>query len=188
MKYCSSCGTPVTLEIPPGDNRERHVCPSCSTIHYLNPKIVAGCILHWGERILLCQRAIEPRYGFWTIPAGFMENDETTLEAAAREAQEEANAVAEELKLYGIYNLRHVNQVYVIYRGQLQHGQASTGAESLAVKLVTADEIPWPELAFTVVEEMLQHYLAERQHGQFQVHSGDINRLADGTANIQRHE
>ena len=187
MKFCSACGAPVILKIPPGDNRERHVCLTCETVHYLNPKVVAGCILGWEDRILLCRRAIEPRYGLWTLPAGFMENGETTLEAAAREALEEANAVADNLVLYGIYNLKHISQVYVMFRGHLRQGYASPGDESLEIKLVTAREIPWSELAFPVVHETLERYLEERQNGQFKVHSADITRHSEGGVLIRRH-
>ncbi|MCB1714121.1 MAG: NUDIX hydrolase [Candidatus Competibacteraceae bacterium] len=187
MNYCSSCGAAVVLQVPPGDNRERHVCQSCQTIHYSNPKIVAGCILCWEERILLCRRAIEPRYGYWTLPAGFMENGETTMEAAAREALEEAHAQAEKMALYGIYNLKHISQVYVMFRGELGQGYARAGDESLEVRLATADEIPWPELAFPVVRETLERYLEERSSGEFRVHNADVLRQADGQLIIQRH-
>jgi len=187
MKYCSRCGAAVVVQIPPGDNRERHVCPACNTIHYTNPRIVAGCILSWEERILLCRRAIEPRYGLWTLPAGFMENGETTMEAAAREAFEEAYAEAEAMTLYGIYNLKHISQVYVMFRGILRQGYARAGAESLEVKLVTAEEIPWSELAFPVVRETLERYLEERVHGQFNVHSADVLRQDNKSIVIKRH-
>ncbi|MGB2971554.1 MAG: NUDIX hydrolase, partial [Candidatus Competibacter sp.] len=112
MKFCSQCGASVTLRVPVGDNLPRYVCDACDTIHYLNPKVVAGCILEWQDRVLLCRRAIEPRYGLWTLPAGFMENGESTLAAAAREALEEAHAEGENLRLYGVYSLLHVSQVY----------------------------------------------------------------------------
>ena len=187
MNFCSTCGASVVLKIPPGDNRERHVCQSCSTVHYLNPKIIAGCILNWEDRILLCRRAIEPRYGFWTLPAGFMENGETTMDAAAREAFEEANAKAEQMTLYGIYSLKHISQVHVMFRGVLGQGSASAGAESLEVKLFSAAEIPWQRLAFPVVRETLQRYLEERVNGKFQVHSADVFRQSNGQVIIKRH-
>lgn len=180
MNYCSNCGAPVRLRVPAGDNRERHVCDACSAIHYRNPRIVAGCVLSWGERVLLCRRAIEPRYGYWTLPAGFMENGETVREAAAREALEEANAVAEELALYGLYNLRHIDQVYVLFRGRLRDGQASAGDESLAVDLYDEADVPWNELAFPVVRETLERYFEERVHGCFGVHQGDLVRTPHG--------
>ena len=179
MKFCSQCGAPVILRIPIGDNLLRYVCASCDTIHYQNPKIVAGCIPEWEGRILLCRRAIEPRYGLWTLPAGFMENSESAVTAAAREALEEANAVVENLQLYGLYSLLHVSQVYLMFRGQLKDGQASPGEESLEVGLFTEEESPWEEIAFTVVHETLRQYFTERQTGAFQLHVGDIIREAD---------
>ena len=187
MKYCSNCGDSVAMKIPAGDNRERHVCDTCDTIHYQNPKIVAGCVPIWQEKVLLCRRAIQPRYGLWTLPAGFMENGESTAQAAARETLEEANAVVENLTLYGLYNLVHISQVYLMFRGDLKDGQASAGEESLEVGLFTEDEIPWQELAFPVVKETLQRYFEERQHGIYQVHAGDILRNNDGGVVIRRH-
>ena len=179
MKFCSQCGAPVILRIPTGDHLPRHVCPSCDTVHYQNPKIVAGCIPEWEGRILLCRRAIEPRYGLWTLPAGFMENSESAVTAAAREALEEANAVVENLSLYGLYSLLHVSQVYLMFRGQLKDGQASVGEESLEVGLFAEEEIPWEQIAFTVVHETLRQYFTERRTGAFQLHVGDIIREAD---------
>jgi ADP-ribose pyrophosphatase YjhB (NUDIX family) len=162
--------------IPSGDNLPRYVCDACHTIHYQNPKIVAGCIPEWEDKILLCRRAIEPRYGLWTLPAGFMENAETTAEAAAREAAEEANALVTGLSLYGLFNLPHINQVYLMFRGQLNEGLASAGDESLEVMLFKEEAIPWNELAFPVVHETLQLYFADRRRGTFDVHTGDIIR------------
>ena len=179
MKFCSQCGAPVILRIPAGDHLPRHVCAACETVHYQNPKIVAGCIPEWQGRILLCRRAIEPRYGLWTLPAGFMENHESAVTAAAREALEEANAVVENLQLYGLYSLLHVSQVYLMFRGQLKDGQASPGEESLEVDLFTEEEIPWEEIAFSVVQETLRQYFAERRSGTFHLHVGDIIREAD---------
>jgi ADP-ribose pyrophosphatase YjhB (NUDIX family) len=179
MKFCNQCGAPVSLRIPSGDNRPRHVCETCNTIHYQNPKIVAGCIPEWQGRILLCRRAIEPRYGLWTLPAGFMENGESAVTAALREAWEEANAIVENPTLYSLYSLTHVSQVYLIFRGQLKDGAASPGEESLDVRLFAEDEIPWDELAFTVVRETLRHYFTESRNGAFSLHLGDIIREPD---------
>ncbi|MCP5159333.1 MAG: NUDIX hydrolase [Gammaproteobacteria bacterium] len=186
MKFCSQCGASVTLRVPTGDNLPRYVCASCHTIHYQNPRIVAGCIPEWEGRILLCRRAIEPRYGLWTLPAGFMENSESAVTAAAREALEEANAVVENLSLYGVYSLLHVSQVYLMFRSQLKDGRASPGQESLEVRLYTEDEVPWEQMAFTVVHEILHQYFAERRSGVFQLHVGDIIREAD-TFRIHRY-
>ena len=119
MKFCSQCAAPVTSRIPPGDDRPRHVCDSCGTIFYSNPKIVAGCIPVWQEQLLLCRRAIEPRSGLWTLPAGFMENGESTAQAALRETLEEANARVEMGKLFAYLNIPALNQVYVIFLARL---------------------------------------------------------------------
>ena len=187
MKFCSQCSAPVTLSIPPGDNRPRHVCEACGVIHYQNPKIVAGCIPEWQGRILLCRRAIEPRYGLWTLPAGFMENSESAVTAAAREALEEANAVVDNLILYGLYSLLHVSQVYLMFRGQLRDGYASPGEESLETRLYAEDEIPWDQIAFTVVHETLRQYFAERRAGAFTLHVGDIIREPENQFRIHRY-
>lgn len=187
MNFCSQCGSSLSVQVPEGDNRPRHVCSACHTIHYLNPKIVAGCILEWGERVLLCRRAIEPRHGLWTLPAGFMENGESAVAAAAREALEEADAVGENLTLYGLYSLTHVSQVYLMFRGQLKDGHTQPGPESLEVRLYAEDEIPWDEIAFKVVHETLRQYFAERPTGRFQVHVGDIIREADNQYRIHRY-
>ena len=178
MKFCSSCGDPVSWRIPEGDDRPRYVCDACSTVHYQNPKIVAGCIPAWESRVLLCRRAIEPRYGLWTLPAGFMENGETTPQAAERETREEACARVQVNALYVLFNLPHIDQVYMIFRARLCDLEFRPGAESLEVALFSEQEIPWNELAFPVVREALQFYFADlAQGGAFPVRVGDIERL-----------
>lgn len=174
MNFCSSCGEKVSLVIPEGDNRHRYVCASCETIHYENPKIVTGCIAEWQDKILLCKRAIEPRYGRWTLPAGFMENAETNLEGAARETAEEANAEVENMKLFSVFSIAHINQVYTMYRGDLVDGAASPGIESLEVALLSEQEIPWQEIAFQVITETLKLYYQDKKQGSFKTHYGDI--------------
>lgn len=175
MKYCSQCGHPVNLRVPPGDSLPRFVCDACQTIHYQNPKIVAGCIPEWEDRILLCRRAIEPRYGLWTIPAGFMENGETVAAAAARETREEACAEVRECSLYGVFNLPHISQVYLLFRGRLPEPRYAPGAESLEVELLTEAAIPWDRLAFPVIRETLRRYFADRRNGRFELQTGDIS-------------
>lgn len=176
MKFCSQCGAPVIRQTPTGDTHERDVCPVCQTIHYQNPKMVIGCIPEWEDRILLCRRAIEPRHGYWTLPAGFMELHETTAEAAAREAQEEALAAVEIGDLYSLYSLPHIDQVYMFYRGRLLHPEFGPGAESLEVRLFAEAEIPWAELAFAAVTTTLRHFFEDRRQGGFRVHHGRIDR------------
>jgi ADP-ribose pyrophosphatase YjhB (NUDIX family) len=187
MNYCSQCGAEVTLRIPEGDTLPRYVCDACGTIHYSNPKIVAGCIAEWEGRILMCKRAIEPRYGLWTLPAGFMENGETTLQAAARESREEACAEVADLSLYGMFNLPHINQVYLLYRGRLIDGRAEAGAESLEVKLCTEQDIPWQSLAFPVMHETLISYYEDCKRGSFAVHTADLLRMPDRTFTVVRY-
>lgn len=174
MKYCSDCGSEVTVSIPEGDNLPRHVCKACGIIHYQNPKVVAGCIPEYEGKVLLCKRAIEPRYGLWTLPAGFMENDETTAEAAAREALEEANAQIKINSLYTMFSLPHINQVYVMYLGKLENTDYSPGVESLELKLCAEKDIPWESLAFPVVTETLRLYFSDNKKGSFPTYTGDI--------------
>jgi ADP-ribose pyrophosphatase YjhB (NUDIX family) len=174
MKFCSDCGARVSQKIPPGDNLPRWVCDACHTIHYQNPKMVVGCIAEWEDRILLCRRAIEPRHGFWTVPAGFMENGETTAAGAARETLEEANARVEILGLYALFNIPHIHQVYLLFRGRLLDLDFFPGDESLETKLVAEADIPWNELAFATVRSTLRHYYDDRRHGEYRFHMGTI--------------
>ena len=176
MNFCSQCGSPVTSRVPPGDDRTRHVCDSCGTIFYSNPKIVAGCIPQWNEQLLLCRRAIEPRSGLWTLPAGFMENGESTDQAAARETLEEANARVEMGKLFAYLNIPALNQVYVIFLARLLDLDFSAGAESLEVRLFHEHEIPWEEIAFPSIERALRLYFRDRRGDGFGVHMADIER------------
>lgn len=176
MKFCTSCASPLNIELPQGDSRERHVCSECGEIHYQNPKIVTGCIPEWEDRILLCRRAIQPRHGFWTLPAGFMENGESAQQGAARETMEEANAKVRIFQLYSTFNLPHIDQVYMLFRGQLLDTDFSPGEESLETRLYRESEIPWDELAFAVVRETLAHYFSDRKQGAFVPRVGDIHR------------
>lgn len=176
MNYCSQCGSPVTTRIPPGDDRPRHVCDTCGTIFYSNPKIVAGCIPQWKEQLLLCRRAIEPRSGLWTLPAGFMENGESTAQAAARETLEEANARVEMGKLFAYLNIPTLNQVYVIFLAELLDLDFFAGEESSEVRLFSEEEIPWDELAFPSIERALRLYFEDRRGAGFGTHMADIAR------------
>ncbi len=175
MKYCSNCGSPVRSLIPPGDTLPRYVCDACTTIHYQNPKIVVGCIPEWEGKILMCRRAIEPRQGLWTLPAGFLENHETTIEGAVRETLEEAHARVEISMLYALYNVPHINQVYLLFRGQLLDLNFKPGAESLEVRLFNERQIPWEKLAFRTVRETLNAYFNDLRSGAFSFHIGDIS-------------
>lgn len=175
MKFCPECGAPVELRQPPDDSRERHICTVCATIHYHNPKLIVGAIPEWEDgRILLCRRAIEPRIGLWTLPAGFMENGETTPEGAARETMEEANAQVEIGELYTMYNLPYINQVYLLFRAKLLNLNFFPGMESLEVALFHEKDIPWDELAFRAVSMTLRDYFVDRQANNFHLRIGNL--------------
>lgn len=176
MKFCSDCGAAVSLKIPAGDSLPRYICNACATIHYQNPKMIVGCIAEWENRILLCRRAIEPRMGLWTVPAGFMENGETTAQGASRETLEEANARVEVGPLYAMYNIPHINQVYILFRARLLDLDFSAGTESLEVKLFDEADIPWEQIAFATVRNTLTHYYADRKAGEYRFHLGTIER------------
>jgi ADP-ribose pyrophosphatase YjhB (NUDIX family) len=176
MKYCSHCGQPVELRVPPGDHLPRYVCPACSAIHYQNPKLVVGCVPEHDGRILLCKRAIEPRLGFWTTPAGFMENGETLQAAAARESWEEALARVEIGSLLAIVNVVHAHQVHVMFRAALPAAEFGAGPESLEVGLYRPEEIPWSEIAFPSIDFALRHYLEDRARGVAGLHLTDFDR------------
>lgn len=176
MKFCPECSAPVTLIIPEGDNRHRFVCNSCESIHYQNPKIIVGCIVEHEDQILLCKRAIEPRHGLWTIPAGFLENNETTTEGAKRETFEETLADVTGLELFCLYNIPHISQLYMIYRSQMLEHQFGPTLESSEVSLVSENEVPWDEIAFPVVTASLKHYFKQRSKGQFKLVIDKIDR------------
>jgi ADP-ribose pyrophosphatase YjhB (NUDIX family) len=170
MKFCPDCGQPVTLRVPEGDHRPRHVCTGCGAVHYQNPKIVAGCVPEYEGRILLCRRAIEPRHGFWTIPAGFMENGETTQDAARRESVEEALAEVEIGSLLAVVHVLHADQVHVMFRARLPKPEFGVGAESLEVMLCEEADIPWQDIAFRSVDYALRRYLEDRRAGSERHH------------------
>ena len=152
----------------------RFVCESCQTIHYHNPKIVAGCIPEWEDQILLCRRAIEPKSGLWTFPAGFMEIGESTEQAARRETEEEAHAQVEVTSLYAVLSLPHVGQVYMIFRGRMVAPEFRAGEESLDVRLFSRNAIPWDQIAFSVVKDALRRYVEDAVHGTFRVHVASL--------------
>ena len=162
MKHCSACGALVSLKIPPGDNRERSVCDDCGTVHYQNPKLVAGCIPVWREQILMCRRAIEPRYGMWTLPAGFMENGETTAEAGMRETLEEANAQVQVESLFSLINIPYINQVYLLFRAKLLDLNFSAGEETLEVQVIRITTKLLQEGRVDEAKTLLENYLKQR--------------------------
>lgn len=176
MQFCSHCGAAVEFRIPDGDSLPRHICPACKTIHYQNPRVIMGCIPQWEDRILLCKRAIQPRHGYWTLPAGFLENGETIAQAAIRETLEEANADVELLELYTVINVPHIHQLHMFYLARLKAPVFSPGVESLETALYTEDEIPWDDLAFPTVHRTLKAYFADRRQGRYTQHVLDITR------------
>lgn len=180
MKFCNACGGTLTARIPQGDNRERHVCVRCGNIHYQNPKIVTGAIPEWEDKLLLCRRAIAPRYGYWTLPAGFLENGETTHEGAVRETLEEARARVTVTSLFATFNLPHIDQVYMMFRARLLDLDFGPGDESLEVALFGEADIPWDQLAFPVVAETLKLYFTDRANSGYGIHMGDIVREPGG--------
>lgn len=174
INYCSQCSAPVSVQVPPGDTLERHVCVRCGTIHYQNPKLVVGSLPEWEDKVLLCRRAIEPRLGLWTLPAGFMENHETLPEAAVRETIEEACASIEIGEMFTLISVPHISQVHAIYRARLLDLDFSPGIETLEVGLFAEHEIPWQEIAFRTIGMTLRHYYADRRAGRFSFHTGEV--------------
>jgi ADP-ribose pyrophosphatase YjhB (NUDIX family) len=163
MRYCPACAGELTLMRPEGDDRERHVCPKCGTVHYLNPKVVVGAVCTLDDRLLICRRAIDPRSGFWTIPAGFLELGETAEQGAVREAWEEARARISIDGLIATYSVPRIGQVQLLYRATLLDPRVSAGPESREVRLIGWDEIPWDELAFTTVHWVLRRAMELRR-------------------------
>jgi ADP-ribose pyrophosphatase YjhB (NUDIX family) len=179
MKFCSECGSPdVAWRIPDGDTVPREVCGACGAIHYRNPKVVVGCLATWEDRVLLCRRAIEPRHGLWTLPAGFMENGETLAAGAARETIEEARARVDVGELYTVISLPQISQVYVMFRSRLLDLDFGPGPESLEVRLFHEDEIPWDRIAFRTIARTLRTFFLDRRDGAFPLHVSALERRA----------
>ncbi|HSW06534.1 NUDIX hydrolase [Aquabacterium sp.] len=175
IKHCRQCGTAVAYRMPDDDNRERAVCPSCTTVHYENPLNVVGTLPVWGEQVLLCRRAIEPRHGLWTLPAGFMELGETVADGALRETVEEAGAKVELQGLFTLLNVVRVGQVHFFYRARMLDNTLDPGPETLEARLFHEHDIPWDEIAFRTVRATLQHFFdCRRQGNDYPLHVGDI--------------
>ncbi len=176
IKHCRNCGTAVVYRLPDdGDTKERAVCPACHLVHYENPLNVVGTVPYLDDRVLLCKRNIEPRWGKWTLPAGFMELGETTLQGAARETDEEAGAQIEMEALFSVLSVPRVGQVHLFYRARLLSDQFNPGHETLEARLFTEAEIPWDEIAFRTIRETLVRYFADRRRGRYEVHTVDID-------------
>ena len=173
MNFCSNCGEATINRVPEGDNRPRDLCEQCGIIHYQNPKIIAGCVVLDQNKVLLCKRAIEPRYGLWTLPAGFMENGETVAQAALRETWEEARATPVLDQLYMVTSIPRINQVYMLYLAYLNHSHFNSGPESLETRLFSVEEIPWDELAFLTVRDTLIQLKQDLAMERFSLHCID---------------
>jgi ADP-ribose pyrophosphatase YjhB (NUDIX family) len=174
IRHCKTCGSEVRYEVPADDNRERAVCSVCRAIHYENPINVVGTVPVWRDQVLLCRRNIEPRHGYWTLPAGFLELGESTSEGAVRETIEEAGARIELQGLFTVLNVVRVGQLHLYYLADLRDTDFAPGIETIEARLFTELEIPWEELAFRTVRETLRHYFDDRRRGQFGVHCADI--------------
>lgn len=176
MNFCNACGHKVDYRVPDGDTVSRYVCPACGKVHYQNPLVVVGCVPESGRRILLCRRAIEPRLGYWTIPAGFMEIGETLAEGAARETMEEALARVEVGDLFAVVDVVHARQVHLMFRATLLDGGFGAGVESLEVALFEPEAIPWDDIAFLSVRFALEKFLEDRAAGLRRLHTTTVDR------------
>lgn len=174
MNFCSNCGHKTEWRVPEDDNRPRHVCDNCNTIHYDNPKIICGCLVTYKDQVLLCKRAIEPRHGKWTLPAGFMENGETASEGALRETWEESGARPRLNGLYSLCSIAHISQVYMIFHATLDEPIFEAGPESLDVQLFSPENIPWDELAFHTVAETLRKWIEDKHQSPLPLRTFDI--------------
>ena len=179
IRFCNLCGAETTHAIPAGDHLPRHMCPNCGHIQYENPRLIVGCVATWDERILLCRRAIEPRQGFWTLPAGFMENGETTAAAAIRETAEEAGAQVRIEAAFAMVSIAHIGQVHLFYRAHLLTPHYLAGEESLEVGLFDESEIPWRDLAFRSVAFCLEKFCADRRQQRFAFHETELDPLPE---------
>ncbi|QUX97124.1 NUDIX hydrolase [Marinomonas sp. CT5] len=175
MRFCPQCGHAVNMTIPAGDNRPRAVCPSCHYIDYDNPRLITGTIPLYKDKILLCRRNIEPRLGFWTLPAGFMENQETTSEGALRETLEESGSKAKCKQAFSMISIPRINQVHLFYIAELEKDDFHATEESSEVALFDLDEIPWGELAFSSVTKTIEFFIEDHKKGQYGFHEDTIH-------------
>ncbi len=169
--FCSNCGAKLKMKIPEEDNRVRAVCDACNTIHYENPKIIVGSVTTYKNQILLCRRAIEPKFGFWTLPAGYMELNESTSEGALRETFEESGANITLTRLFAIHDLPFLNQVHIFFLAEMNSPKLDPGSETLEARLFTVDEIPWSELAFRTVGRTLEFFIEKDRYNKNHVHT-----------------
>jgi ADP-ribose pyrophosphatase YjhB (NUDIX family) len=174
IQHCRRCGTRVEYRVPADDNRERAVCPACGEIHYENPINVVGTVPVWGDQVLLCRRNIEPRFGLWTLPAGFLELGETSAAGALRETEEEAGAHVELEGLYTVLNVVRAGQIHLFYRARMLDTHLAPGPETIEARLFREHELPWDQLAFRTVRRTLELFFEDRRGGRYPVHEGEI--------------
>ncbi len=174
LRFCNACGGGLEDRVPEGDDRVRKICTACGRVHYRNPLVVVGCIVERGDEILLCRRAIEPARGLWTLPAGFLELGEGTLAGARRETLEEAGADVDVVAPLAFLDLPHIGQSYALFRARLRAPEIHAGVESLEVKFVHADAIPWDELAFPAVHFALDLWRDDRRRAAPFVHTAVV--------------
>ena len=165
-RFCSSCGAKTDINIPEGDSRERAICRNCGTIHYENPKLVVGCIIEQDEHVLLCRRSINPQMGKWTLPAGYLENNESAAEGAIRETFEESGAQVELCGPYRLFDLPKISQFYLLFRAKLVSCPFLPTPESSEVQLFRWTDIPWEEIAFRVITTTLRHHIDDASNGR----------------------
>jgi ADP-ribose pyrophosphatase YjhB (NUDIX family) len=174
IQYCTHCGAVMEIRMPSGDQRARHVCTVCERIHYQNPRMVVGSIPEFENRILLCRRDIEPCRGKWTLPAGFLENNESVRQGAQRETYEETRVRVEIIAPYRLFDLVFVNQLYLIFRARILIPEFGPTHESSEVTLVHENDIPWDNIAFPVIHKTLRHYFSDRRTGVFDFKSLEL--------------
>jgi len=179
LLYCSVCSGALSWVKPQGDNISRSVCTHCGEVHYQNPKIIVGCLPVWKDQVLLCRRSIEPRKGFWTLPAGFMENGETLAQGAGRETEEESCALVDVGPLFTVMSLPGHNQVHMYFYATMRSDYFGVTAESSEVRLFGEQDIPWSDLAFETIRQTLEHYFSDRQQGMLGFHVLDLERNHD---------
>lgn len=187
MQFCPTCGADVEYIIPPGDNRPRHVCSRDGEVFYFNPRVVVGCIAEHAGKILMCRRAIEPRSGFWTLPAGFLEIGESAVQAGVRETREEAMADVDAGELFSFLNVSHIGQIHMFYRANMPKAEYGPGPESAEVMLMDEADIPWKQLAFPTIYLTLQYYFADRAAGRFILHDEDLQKDSWKNMHLDMH-
>ncbi len=180
-RYCPDCGAPCVEKVPEDDHKLRSVCTGCNAIHYVNPKVVVGCIVEAGDQLLLAKRNIEPALGRWTFPAGYLECLESCAEGAARETVEETEAKVEPLGLFAMLDIPHISQIYAVYRARLVGDHFAATPESSEVQLMGMDEIPWKDLAFPSVATSLRLYAEDRKSDSFRTHTGIVEWNGEGS-------